>query len=225
MLFSIGANDFESEKERNLYYKFFTGYYFNELIQDYEKRLAAFCELLNSNSRHGAATSKKHIELTAEGTHVSFDNHGYLFKELNIDHGEFADILIHDHITHVMIPIEAKVHSNWSYEKDIVSNERRLALIEDKIKDVYIVPCLLVTKYRWEHCEQKESNQYSNYKRFIETSNCRTRVIFWEELINITDNDEVRLYMNSQLERPIKGFHYIFKDDWFVRFFPNTPNA
>jgi hypothetical protein len=32
MLFDTGPEAFESEKERNCYYKFFCGYFFNELV-------------------------------------------------------------------------------------------------------------------------------------------------------------------------------------------------
>ncbi len=217
MLFTTRHDDFESEKERNLYYKFFAGYFFNELIPNYEDRLKAFCSLLNTCTRRGKAASDKLVELTPSDTHISFDNHGYLFFGLGTDRGEFADILIHDRATNVLIPIEAKVHSNWSYEKDIISNERRLSLIESKMEGITVIPCLLVTKGKWETCVLQSSKEYSNFKRFSEAQDCRTRVIFWEELMEITSDVHVRSYVENQLTRPYEGFGYGFENNWFVR--------
>ena len=141
MLFSIRNDDFESEKERNLYYKFFAGYFLNEHVQGLEMRLQAFCDLLSNCSRGGKNISQEPITLTPECAHVSFDNHGYLFSGLGTDRGEFADILVHDRSTSVVIPIEAKVHSNWSYEKDVISNERRLRLIEREMPSARFFFC------------------------------------------------------------------------------------
>jgi len=217
MLFTTRNDDFESEKERNLYYKFFAGYFFNELIPDAGSRLASFCTLLTNCTRGGKSISTKPIELTLEGTHVSFDNHGYLFRGIGTDRGEFADIFIHDRSKRVLIPIEAKVHSNWSYEKDILSNEKRLGLIEKEMSDIKIIPCLLVTSTKWEASSRQESNEHSNYQKMMESEDCRTRVIFWEELLDITTDDCVRVFVENQLARPKTGFDFTFHDNWFER--------
>ena len=206
-----------SEKERNLYYKFFAGYFFNELVPGIETRLADFCRLLNNCTLGGISISQKVIELTLSNTHVSFDNYGYLFAGIDVDRGEFADILIQDHSKRVIIPIEAKVHSNWSYEKDIMSNEKRLGLIEENIRNLSIHPCLLLTKAKWHAAAQQESREHSNYKRLIESSDCRTRVIFWEDLVSITEQKQVRTYIEDQLRRPERGFRYKFIDEWYAR--------
>ena len=42
MLFEPKLDIIESEKERNLYYKFFAGYFFNELVPIYEQRVTNF---------------------------------------------------------------------------------------------------------------------------------------------------------------------------------------
>ena len=217
MLFSIRNDDFESEKERNLYYKFFAGYFFNEYVPGLEARLRAFCTFLSECTRGGKAVSREPIMLTTESAHVSFDNHGYLFSGLGTDRGEFADILIHDRSTSVVIPIEAKVHSNWSYEKDITSNERRLRLIEKEMPSVRFYPCLLLAESKWKACTNQKTKEYSNYRELIETNDCRTRVILWEELIDLASDDEVAAYVRGQLARPRDGFGYGFDNGWFVR--------
>ena len=217
MLFSIRNDDFESEKERNLYYKFFAGYFLNEHVQGLEMRLQAFCDLLSNCSRGGKNISQEPITLTPECAHVSFDNHGYLCSGLGTDRGEFADILVHDRSTSVVIPIEAKVHSNWSYEKDVISNERRLRLIEREMPSARFFPCLLLTEGKWSACTNQKSKEYSNYRQLIEANDCRTRVILWEELLDLASNDQVVAYVRGQLARPREGFGYGFEDGWFVR--------
>ena len=149
MLFTTKNDDFESEKERNLYYKLFAGYLFNELVTGVEGRLAAFADIINSSPRRGQAASTKSVMLSIAATHISFDNHAYLFADLALDRGEFADILLHDRSNQVVVPIEAKVYSNWSYDKDVLANERRLQAIEAQMPGTHFVPCLLVTSKRW----------------------------------------------------------------------------
>jgi hypothetical protein len=87
MLFSIRADDFESEKERNFYYKFYAGYFFNELIPNVETHLSSFCTLLNNCTRGGKSASLIRINLTPNNTHISFDNHGYLFSNIKLIEG------------------------------------------------------------------------------------------------------------------------------------------
>ena len=215
MLFTSRHDDFESEKERNLYYKFFAGYFFNELVPGVDDRLVAFTEIVNSCTRRGLAASNQQIALSSETTHVSFDNHAYLFGALAPDRGEFADIIIHDRPNRVVIPIEAKVHSNWSYDKDILANERRLEAIERQMPATRFIPCLLVTRQRWEECQRHESHEHSNYRRFTETPHCRTRVLLWEDLLPLVTELPVKDHISSQLARPEKGFRYEFEDGWF----------
>jgi hypothetical protein len=47
MLFETAEDAFESEKERNLYFRYFAGYFFDELVPSFGSRLATFCELVN----------------------------------------------------------------------------------------------------------------------------------------------------------------------------------
>ncbi len=59
MLFDYGKNILESEKERNLYYKFFAGYFFNELIEGYQDRLMGFLTLLQLNPENENPAKKR----------------------------------------------------------------------------------------------------------------------------------------------------------------------
>jgi hypothetical protein len=217
MQFTVSDHIFESEKERNLYYKFFAGYFLNELIPGIEERLSAFASLINSCSRRGLAASKQEISLSSTTTHVSFDNHTYLFGSISPDRGEFADILIQDKSSRTVIAIEAKVHSDWSFDKDINSNERRLKTLQDHMSGALFVPCLLVTRARWNECERRESLEYSNYKRFKDEPTCRTIVLLWEELVELVEDVAVKNFVNEQLARRKTGFGYGFSDNWFFR--------
>ena len=219
MLFSTRNSDFESEKERNLYYKFFAGYFFNELIPDLDARIGSFCTLLNDCTR-GGKSIRPGVRLTPDSTHVSFDNHGYLFSGIGLDRGEFADVLIQDHSTRVMVAIEAKVQSNWSYNKDIASNEKRLKLIENEIPNLTMFPCLLLTESKWKASARQKSRQHSNYQRLVESDGCRTRVVFWEELLAITNDIKVRAYIEDQLARSHRS-RYAFEGGWFKQGLPN----
>lgn len=217
MLFTTRTDDFESEKERNVYYKYFAGYFFNELVPDVDSRVKAFCSLLSNCTRGGKQALAVPIELTPAGVHVSFDNYEYQFSDVEADRGEFADIFIHDRSTRVLVLIEAKVHTDWKYDKDIDSNEERIGHIEEEMAGTQFVPCLLVTRKKWEACKRHDSPEHSNYLRMIDADYCRTRVILWEELLAITNNARVEAYLEYQLARPRGGFRYSFEDDWFVR--------
>ena len=50
MLFDRSISTFESEKERNLYYKVFAGYLLNEFIPGYQDRLMSFCNVINNST-------------------------------------------------------------------------------------------------------------------------------------------------------------------------------
>jgi hypothetical protein len=225
MLFGNSRADFESEKERNLYYKIFAGYFFNELIPGYEDRLKQFCHLLDNASARGESCSPKLISLDPKSTHVSFDNHLYLFKELETDRGEFADIVIHDISASTIIAIEAKLHSNWSYDKDIVSNQARHAQLNSIVPATAIIPVLLVTRFRWERAKAKESSEHSNYLRFLQDPNCSFRVVLWEEIAGLILEERVREFLEAQLARYDRGSSYARSGKWFVQQPPKTTKA
>ncbi|MGI2214739.1 hypothetical protein [Shewanella oncorhynchi] len=86
MIFNSGPCVLESEKERNLYTKFFAGYFFNEFIDGYDERVVWINSYLSK---------KLNKTVSLQSPSISFDNHTYLL-DIDSDRGEFADILLHD---------------------------------------------------------------------------------------------------------------------------------
>ncbi len=147
MIFNIDSSAFESEKERNLYYKFFAGYFFNDLIDGYADRLAAFCSLLSTPAFSVGESKLPSLQSSPESIHVSFDNH--VDRMTGTLRGEFADIAVFDEASSLLVGIEAKYQDDWDYEKDIVQNEERLIFAGRKLGYEYLLPCLLVAESKW----------------------------------------------------------------------------
>src|SRR3990172_8422878 len=121
MLFN--AANWESEKERNLYAKFFAGYFFNPFAPGRDARMAQFSALLEFKAQEAQFDRGPHpIALSPHQAHVSFDNHIWRLSEL--DRGEFADILVYD--DNFWISFEAKFLRSFNCEKDIAANLNRL---------------------------------------------------------------------------------------------------
>lgn len=120
MLFDIGDSVVESEKERNLYAKFFAGYFFNELVPGAEKRLDGFANLIQEKARK--CDIETDLVISYETAHACFDTHAYLLGGKNQlgqeDRGEIADILLHDRKNKVLISIEAKFLEDFEVNKD-----------------------------------------------------------------------------------------------------------
>jgi hypothetical protein len=150
MLFDADGRVFESYKERNLYYKFFAGYFFNELIPGYEGRLKSFAEMIVIGLKVRRSTDQEEIVLSPISTRVSFDNHVVQFEErkkkrsLRVDRGEFADVLIRDLKNNVLIAIEVKYRSRVVREKDFIRNWIRIKQANKHFKAKSVVQCLLV---------------------------------------------------------------------------------
>lgn len=188
MIFSLNNNAFESEKERNLYYKFFAGYFFNELIDGYSDRVS----LMNE---HLSIKSKKSIHLVNPA--ISFDNHSY---QLGIggDKGEFADILLHDPQSNTMVAIEAKYLTNWSANKDIKSNLERINAIREKLNcEVHFY--ILVSKTKWTSAEKMKNHKGSNYSNYQNHYANDIGILFWEDLVQLCKSEQVRSYMARKL--------------------------
>jgi hypothetical protein len=217
MLFDTGSDVFESEKERNLYYKVFAGYLFNEHIAGFEARLERFCHLLDESPDRGQAASDEPVVLSPATTHVSFDNHAYRFEGCGIDRGELADILVHDRSTRTIVTIEAKVHSDWSYRKDILENDARLRRIEERIPGVRLVPCLLVSRSKWEAVQKQRNHGGSQYRLFVESPDNRFRILLWEDVAEVCGEDSVRRFVAAALSDRSGEVAYTFGDDWFRR--------
>ena len=221
MLFHTDDTAFESEKERNFYYKIFAGYFFNELIGGYSDRVEGFIHLLNIKTR----LPNDHLGdvpcLDISAVRVSFDNHAYLFKkhkehrvgELEGDRGEFADILIQDIENKIMIPVEAKLFSDWSFEKDIEQNRTRHQ--EIGIRNTF--PVLLLKRSKWEQVQGKSKQSGSSYSS-LEGYKYPPRVICWEDLLPLITNTSVRKYMKMMLSfKSQKELTMHVESDWMRR--------
>jgi len=119
--------DIESYKERNFYYKVFTGYLFNELLPDYQKNKVAFFNLLTEQISGEQSFGKQSIsdakltqildELLFNDIHVSFDYHLVQMITDYPDRGEVSDIIIWG--KDYFVSIEVKYLSDWTFEKDL----------------------------------------------------------------------------------------------------------
>jgi len=193
MLFNADRRVFESYKERNLYYKFFAGYFFNELIPGYGKRLRAFVKLIDNELKAKPKIGSPDIILSPKSTYVSFDNHLIQFKgERNlvgverVDRGEFADILVRDLASKHFVAIEAKYLSNWDKEKDIERNRSRIIKAKNHLGAKSFVQCLLIPR---------TIKQKTNPGAFGE----KIVVLTWEELLGEISETAVAKWLQRQL--------------------------
>jgi hypothetical protein len=218
MIFYNEQTTFESEKERNLYYKIFAGYIFNEFIPGYDKRIKLFVDVLQE-ARYKGPNAQEITYLDVNSVRVSFDNHIYLLKSDSTDRGEFADILIHDSSTKTIIAIEAKLYDDWSYLKDIKQNSERHDVLRNFLGNPRIIPVLLVTENKWNECRKQKGRLKSNYNQ-LEGQNTTFRVICWEDLFPVvSDNEVVLRYMQHRLKIVHKNNMRVGKKDgWFYRF-------
>ena len=216
MLFDIGDDVLESEKERNLYYKFFAGYFFNEFVPGYEQRLISFQQLLREELQQHSWKPAREITLSIASTHVSFDNHGYLvgFQD---DRGEFADIVIHDRDNRFIIAIEAKFMSDWKFTKDVVVNARRLEYIASQMRDTDIIPCLLVPKQKWNAAVELTTRIANNVQQLQDEPNSRLIILKWEQFTELSENVAVKTYLNHQLSLSKRTARYTINDGKIMR--------
>ncbi len=201
----------ESEKERNLYYKFFAGYFFNELVEGYQQRVSDFYKFLFPKSPDKASFCFGKPFKLPENTQspdisVTFDFHSYLLDSSD-NKGELADILIQDHANKLFITIEAKFLSNWDYDKDIYNNSKRIIKLERLTKQIYQV--LLLKKDKLDAAVAKKTVMNSNIKK-MESNETKMRfplrIITWEQLFNLRREEKVIKYFNTLIEREKEDF-------------------
>jgi hypothetical protein len=192
MLFNGDGRVFESYKERNLYFKFFAGYFFNELIPGHEERLSFFANLVASQLRSERDADYAGIVLSPNSTIVSFDNHVVQFERkkrnraVGVDRGEFADILIRDLRSKVLIAIEAKYRSPLVARKDVEKNWARILQANKHIKAKSVVQCLLVAGQRSKGWEDKSHKHH-------------LIVLTWEQFLGYECDPAVRRWLRRQL--------------------------
>ena len=151
MLYSVSQHTFESYKERNLYYKFFAGYFLNSLVDSeddsFKERLKALSKILRAPSWHIGQTIPADLELDAGNVHLSFDNHASQIDLSGKDNGEFADILIQGIDSNgrdIFIAIEAKFLSDWTHKKDVIKVSGRIAAIRKALPSARVFLFLLL---------------------------------------------------------------------------------
>ena len=210
MLFDIKEEYFKSVKERNLYAKFFAGYFFNDLITGYEQRINNFIELLNNDEKVinksflENKSEKGNIEIDPSSTHMSFDNHSfYVVDDKEADRGEFADILLHDKDNNVMISIEAKYLSNWKFDEDIKLNRKRLKKVAEKLNNDFY-HCILIKNSKKQRTKNRKN---SHYKKTSEMDlDYPVILLTWEDIVKICegskeDQEKIKSYMDYMLEK------------------------
>lgn len=221
MIFQADIDAFESEKERNFYSKVFAGFIFNELVPGYTQRIIDFFTVLTAAAPQNFIGSKAPPipTLDLKSLRVSFDNHGYLLEGYSGDNGEFADILIQDTANKVMIPIEAKLYDDWTYEKDIIENSIRHKEIQRLLPEVTIIPILLIKKDKWEDAKKHKHQPGSNYAKLAQSRENAFRVLFWEDLFPVFgDSPRAEQYVKERLKIANKEeMRLAIKDNWFVR--------
>ncbi len=201
----------ESYKERNLYYKVFAGYLFNELLPAYEQRKEDFFELLinqvNSDQHFargvdlGKPISDVLKELSEDNLHVSFDFHPKQVIPNYPDHGEVSDVIIwgEKHF----LSIEVKYLSDWTFKKDIEEVQCRIAEMSKQTKKKCI-QILLIKESKWLNNMKKENQKGSNYALLKDNEQLLKVpliVISWEQLLQIINDETVKQYLIDQLKR------------------------
>lgn len=203
MIFTAGH--WESEKERNLYSKFFAGYFFNHFAPGLEARVERLCALLESKAQEaGMDRGPRPIALNPGSTHVSFDNH--IWREAPVDRGEFADVAVYDDAW--LISFEVKYRSDFSCDKDIVANLRRLEKIKrngSRLAGRQIVPCLLLLESKKNGAMRHQRNRNSQWAIYWNNHRARILLVTWEELTALADDASVRAYMQRMLNREERG--------------------
>ena len=203
MLFDIDNVKFESERERNLYYKFFAGYFFNELVTDIQVRLNCFKEMIQEALMSTGKAPLPEKSFLLDNTHISFDNHAYSIIGNKSDKGEFADVMIYDKRYKYIIAIEVKYLTNYKANKDVVKNIERLEALANELKWTGVVPCLLLTNTKNLNAKRKINQTGSNYKKLLDYGSKGPVVLEWERFLDCCADPIVKEYLKYQLRRKI----------------------
>ena len=200
---------FESYKERNLYYKIFGGYFFNEIVPGYETRISKFITLIADNRLEEEriydpmkCADLIFSKLRNEKINVTFDYHtAQIFRDdKSKDRGEMSDVLITT--KSCMISIECKFLSNFNIGKDIFSVQDRMRKFAKQF-DLIPLQILLLKKDKWFYSGKIRSRieQESTSKK--DKIIAPIIVVFWEEVAELIDNSVVKEYLTKQLNRKL----------------------
>ncbi len=216
MIFTKSPTIFESNKERNLYYKIFGGYLCNEFIEGYDERIKGLISILsNPTSPLNKKLPVVSVDLDPNDIHISFDNHSIRFGQITTDHGEFADILIQSPSRKNLVAIEAKLHSDWNYDDDIKKNINRH--IELKKLGLKVSFYLLIRKESFNNALGNPNSRLRNLPKDA----LDTMFIFWEDILDMLmgttyeKDKKVHTFLSSQIYRE---YHNYVSDDngWLI---------
>jgi hypothetical protein len=214
MIFNVSDNfeTIESYKERNLYYKIFAGYLFNELIPNEDERKNKFLSLLtgilDQPKRFKGDKNKISDLLTAfgkENIQATFDYHSAQIIKVHKkdDRGEMSDVLLltKSHFN----SIECKFLENMEIKKDVRSVQMRIEVVSEKL-GLIPLQVLLMKEKKWRNSQKAGNKKDSFYTLFQnEKVTIPTIVLFWEELVSLIDEDanagSVKKYLLKQVER------------------------
>ena len=138
-------------------------------------------------------------KFTLEEPHVSFDNHAYRLDS-SCDRGEFADVLIHDPNTNVMIALEVKFLSNVDTYNDCELNLKRINDIKKKHKNLKLYFLLLIPREKWNRAKAMKNHRDSNVTRYERDYANKVGLLFWEELIELCTEKKVINFMKEMLK-------------------------
>lgn len=205
--------DAESYKERNLYYKLFAGYLFNEMISEPSLKTRsnyffnALFDIVNSEKTLlRCRGNKEEIQqiintLSEELTSVTFDYHPVqVYKDS--DKGEMSDVLIwgKEHL----ISIECKFLSNMKFGKDYTQVQERIKLVSKGTKKIPL-QVLLMTQKNWNgsYRSQKSTGSFvSNFStKTLDNNQIPCVIILWEEIAEKIADSTIRNYLYKQLSR------------------------
>ena len=211
MIFNVdneNLNQTESYKERNLYYKIFAGYLFNELIPGKDQRTTDFLHLLADtlNITERFRGDKDHIlgiinAINSQPVHVTFDYHSaqVIKAHKKDDRGEMSDVLLltESHF----ISVECKFLEDMEFKKDVRAVQERIREVSAKLKRIPL-QALLMTERKWNNSKTRNNKKDSFYMKFQkENVDIPVVVLFWDEVASLITDEKVKNYLKRQIER------------------------
>jgi hypothetical protein len=209
MIFRNNVDDFhlfESYKERNLYYKIFAGYLFNEIIEGYDKRKTDFLSLiyqLKNDKQRFIDINNQADEvlnhLIKDEWNLTFDYHtAQIFREDKInDRGEMSDILLLT--ANSIVSFECKFLSNYSIEKDIYSVQERIFKFS-KHFNRSAIQILLLKRDKWNYSKKILNRVYNESGKVF----FPIIIVFWEDIAELIREPQVLSFLITQINRKLQ---------------------
>ncbi len=204
----------ESEKERNLCAKFFAGYFFNEFIPGYSKRINLFNRYIQEVSRRE--------DLRLHAPNISFDTHAYLVHERL--RSKLSDVLISDPAHKIFLFIETKYLTNWTYATDVAKSLERLEKVFDTEKKPHLQDArhhyFVLTSRRKEEAAGRLITHGTSTVPITTPAETVTKnftsLLYWEDLTQMCERMEVRQYMEARLKLCVHGSRNQHRSTYFL---------